>query len=110
MTNPTPESPETPKMTADVELLPLPEPDIGMPGQVAFIRSDKLLQEWCRANVLHHTTTKDTETEALRAEVERLEKALRAFPAEPNPYTYRIAYAKAQAAFHPTSEQENDDA
>lgn len=56
-----------------IELPPLPDPDIGMPGQIAFIRSDKLLQEWCRANVAHATAAKDTEIEALRAEVERLQ-------------------------------------
>ena len=85
-------------MTADVELLPLPEPGAGMPGQVAFIRSDRLLQEWCHANVLHHTSwlegkvgaleanlasannvieIKAAEIEALRAKAEQLEEALR---------------------------------
>ena len=54
---------------SDIELLPLPEPDVGMPGQIAFIRSDKLLQDWCRANVLHHTTELQAEIEALKAEV-----------------------------------------
>ena len=56
-------------MTTDTKLLPLPEPDVGMPGQIAFIRSDKLLQDWCRANVLHHTAAQDAEIEALRVEV-----------------------------------------
>lgn len=36
--------------------------------------------------------------EQAEARAERLAEALRAFPAEPNPYTYRIAHAKARAA------------
>ena len=60
-------------MTADVELLPLPEPDLGLLGQIAFIRSDELLLRWCHTNVEHHTAAKDAEIEALQAEVERLQ-------------------------------------
>lgn len=56
-------------MTADVELLPLPEPDLGMPGQVAFIRSDESLLAWGRANVEHHTAAQAAEIEALRAQL-----------------------------------------
>lgn len=48
-------------MTADVELLPLPD------GWNA-----RILNEWGRANVAHATAAKDAEIEALRAEVGRL--------------------------------------
>ena len=114
-------------MTTDIELLPMPEPDIGMPGQVAFIRSDNLLQEWCRANVLHHTTTMDTEIEALRADLadyiaaanseatrsERLAEALRLYMSAGfgnSTDFYKQAEAKrvATEALYHTTEQEND--
>lgn len=60
-------------MTADVELLPLPEPDLGLLGQIAFIRSDELLLRWCHANVEHHTAAKDAEIERLAEEANRQE-------------------------------------
>lgn len=63
-------------MTAsNVKLLPLPEPDLGLLGQIAFIRSDKLLLKWCHTNVEHHTAAQAAEIEALRAEVGRAWKA-----------------------------------
>ena len=57
-------------MTAsNVKLLPLPEPDLGLLGQIAFIRSDESLLKWCHANVEHHIAAKDAEIEALRADL-----------------------------------------
>ena len=57
-------------MTSNVKLLPLP----------AEIRARDFkwtaVEVYARANVLHHTATKDAEIEALRAEVERLNRIL----------------------------------
>src|SRR5690606_32578631 len=60
-------------MTADIELLPLPE----LPRQVEGYNSDyweagqieEYAADYARANVAHATAAKDAEIEALRAEV-----------------------------------------
>lgn len=52
-------------MTADIELLPLPEP-----MQVLGDRGRDAADAWCRANVSHATAAKDAEIERLRAERE----------------------------------------
>lgn len=40
--------------TDKIKLLPLPEPDIGMPGGIKFIRSDEQVKDYTLANVKHH--------------------------------------------------------
>ena len=61
-------------MTADIELLPLPEgvdvifsPDGN--GAALDVFTPEQVQDYARANVAHATAAKDAEIEALRAEV-----------------------------------------
>lgn len=119
-------------MTNDIELLPL---WLGMlSSNLGPSARRTAIQDYARANVLHHTTAKDAELvelrstiEALRADyirnlaaanseasrAERLEKALRLYIAAGfgnSTDFYKQAEAKraAQAALHPTAAQEGE--
>lgn len=63
-------------MTSNVELLPLPEKvevDKHLPTGVRIYAYDAdTLRTYARANIEHHTATKDAALEALRAEVRTL--------------------------------------
>lgn len=58
-------------MTADIELLPLPEP-----MRVLGTRGKDAAEAWCRANVAHATAAQDAEIERLRTEVEAVWAAM----------------------------------
>src|SRR5690554_5940682 len=70
-----PSSREAPTMTADIELLPLPEA-LFETRSLRDLFNVAQMQGYARANVAHATAAKDAEIEALRAEVEQLNRIL----------------------------------
>lgn len=65
-------------MTTEIELLPLPAEDYvddeGLWEKRYGPYSSEQMEDYARANVLHHTAPLQAEIEALRAEVERLNR------------------------------------
>lgn len=79
-------------MTADVELLPLPE---HMKAWARSLADDA--QAYARANVEHHTAAKDAEIEALRAEVDEW-KAVAEWEGEQHDRVFKEARALNERA------------
>ena len=63
-------------MTAEPDLLPLPEPEVHDAAGYRRAFSPVQLRDYARANVAHATAARDAEVEALRERAERLAEAL----------------------------------
>lgn len=71
----------------EVELLPLPECDVGFPGQLKFAHSPSLIQAYARANVEHALAESRAECERLRHKAEQYDSVVeRVKPADGGRY------------------------